>query len=436
MRQERIAALLVLLSMLVVGAAVAWYGRAAVPGFREPGVVVFNLTGVASDGVWTLDEVNGLNYWWKQFEPATLHLEVGDRVVVNLRSADLFHRFYIPAFAVGPVDVEPGHMATVRFTATQAGVYQYYCTSMCGGCHFYMRGWIVVSAPGEPPIDPPAILCPLCLPDLGPPPPGDDLVALGSYLYQQRGCVTCHGPEGIGGVANPNSANSPVPAHNTTAQKLFLDSPDDAEALIELVTRAPGLAELDEEPEISRFPVVRARYAERQADHPDRALFVEAGAAGPRAAAADAGLAVPGRGPRGRRAAGLLRLALSLGGGGLVNGRRSAHRDRLRRRLLALLLAAEAVAVVALAAAGSLPQRSSVDPGGADRALVIRLRLTGLALWPEASYCRQPALSDLFTPHSFHPAAPDPLPAGSIVPPHPWTAAERRAARADEGTGP
>lgn len=263
MRQERIAALLVLLSMLLVGVAVHWYGRTAVPGTREPDVVVINLTGVSADGVWTDDEVNGLNYWWKQFEPATLQLEVGDEVVVNLRSADLVHRFYIPAFDVGPVDVEPGHMATVRFTATESGVFQYYCTSMCGSCHFYMRGWIVVSVPGEPPVEPPAILCPLCLPDLGPPPPGDDLVELGGYVYMQRGCVTCHGPEGLGGVANPNSANSPVPPHNTTAQKLFLASPEDAEALIDLLAVAPGLAdveELDEEPEISRFPVVRARY--------------------------------------------------------------------------------------------------------------------------------------------------------------------------------
>jgi len=261
MKQETIAALLVLLSIVAVGVAVAWYGSAAVPGAGEPGVVVFNLTGVASSGVWTLDEVNGLNYWWKRFEPATLQVEEGDEVVINLYSADLFHRFYVPAFSVGPVDVEPGHMATVRFTASRSGVFQYYCTSMCGGCHFYMRGWLVVSAPGATPVEPPAIVCPLCLPDLGPPPPGDDLVELGGYLYLRQGCVTCHGPQGMGGISNPNSANSPVPAHNTTAQKLFLASPDDAQALIDLITRTPELEALEEEPEITRFPVVRSRYA-------------------------------------------------------------------------------------------------------------------------------------------------------------------------------
>ncbi len=260
MRRERTAALLVLLSIVSVGAAVAWYGHAAVPGVHEPGVVVFNLTGVSSEGVWTLESVNGLNYWWKRFRPATLRVEEGDEVLLNLHSADLFHRFYIPAFGVGPVDVEPGHMATVRFTASRGGVFQYYCTSMCGSCHFYMRGWLVVSAPGETPLDPPPIVCPICLPDLGPPPPGDDLVELGGYDYLKRGCATCHGLAGKGGIENPNSANSPVPAHNTTAQKLFLDSPEEAQALIDLVDRTPDLESLEEAPGISRFPVVRARY--------------------------------------------------------------------------------------------------------------------------------------------------------------------------------
>jgi cytochrome c oxidase subunit 2 len=260
MNGEKIAALLVVLPMVLGSAAIAWYGRASVPGVGEPDTVVFNLTGVASDGVWTLDEVNGLNYWWKRFEPATLYVREGDTVVINLRSADLFHRFYIPAFSVGPVDVEPGHMATVRFEASRAGVYQYYCTSMCGSCHFYMRGWIVVTADGEEPVTPREISCPLCLPDAGPRPVTDDLVEIGCYVYLEKGCITCHGPEGCGGVVNPNSVNSPVPAHNTTAQKLFLAEPEDATALIELVNRTHDLAAIDDDPDIDRFPVVRARF--------------------------------------------------------------------------------------------------------------------------------------------------------------------------------
>lgn len=260
MSREKIAALVVVIPLILEVALVTWYRQAATPGHGEPGVVVLNLTGVASKGVWTLADVNGLNYWWKSFEPATLYVREGDRVVLNLRSADLVHRFYVPELAVGPVDVEPGHMSTVRFTASRAGVFQYYCTSMCGACHFYMRGWIVVTAPGEKPVEPPPILCVLCRPGQElPPPPTDGLVELGAYLYLEKGCVTCHGPEGRGGVENRNSANSPVPAHDTTAQKLFLGSPEEAGELIELVEAGVDLDALDEPPEIGRFALVRTR---------------------------------------------------------------------------------------------------------------------------------------------------------------------------------
>lgn len=260
MLRERIAALLVLLPMVAVTTAVAWLGLTPGRVAGNPPTVVFNLTGVAADGVWTLEPVNGLTYWWRSFEPATLHVTEGDEVVIHLRSGDVFHRFYLPTFSVGPVAVEPGHTVTVRFTADQRGIFQYYCTSMCGGCHFYMRGWIVVSGPGEDPVQPPPILCTLCRPDDLPPPTASDLVEIGSYLYVAKGCVTCHGPEGQGGIVNVNSANSPVPAHNTTAEKLFLETPDDAEAFIQLLQATGDLSSLEEPPEIHLFPVVRTRF--------------------------------------------------------------------------------------------------------------------------------------------------------------------------------
>jgi len=253
--------LVVVAPMVAVAVVLALAGPASVVRHDEPGVKVFNLTGVAADGVWTLSDVNGLNYWWKNFEPATLFVDEGDLVIINLRSADLLHCFYIPEFSVGPVDIEPGHAHTVQFRATEAGVYQYYCTSMCGNCHFYMRGWIVVTAAGEEAVEPPAIACPLCLPDAGPPPDTDRLVELGAYLYLQKGCITCHGPEGRGGIPNDNSTNSTVPDHYTTAQKLFLASQEDAEAFIELLQDEPDLEAVDEPPEIQRLAIVTTRYA-------------------------------------------------------------------------------------------------------------------------------------------------------------------------------
>ena len=91
--------------------------------------------------------------------------------------------------------------------------------------------------------------------------------------------------------------------------------------------------------------------------------------------------------------------------------------ERRRVRIFLALLSLAAAAVAALAA-GTAADRGTADRR-AERALAAELRLTGLALWPQASYCRHPSQADLFAPHAVHPAAPDRLPAGSIVPPRP-----------------
>lgn len=250
----RLASFAVGLTIAAIVGAVAWSSGAL--GYADD-ARAFNLTGVGSLGRWTLEPV-GANYAWKQFAPATLFVATGEEVVVHLRSADVFHRFYLPAFSVGPIDVEPGHTVTVRFTASRKGVFQFFCTSMCGACHFQMRGWVVVSDPGDTPPVPPALVRGRCPPEVMVP-AGATLVERGAVLYEQKGCATCHGPSGRGGVANLNSTGGSVPPHDTTAQKLLLRSREDADAFIGLLEGAGdpgGGAEAD----ITAFPAVRTRF--------------------------------------------------------------------------------------------------------------------------------------------------------------------------------
>ncbi len=241
------------------------------------GAKVFTLSGVAEDGVWTLENVNAINYWWRTFDRAILHVEEGDEVVLRLQSTDVHHRFYAPELNIAPVDVEPGHTQIVRFRAGAAGTYQYYCTSICGDCHFYMSGWIVVSPKGQMPediyrdaiaaidhdtiaaIDHDAIEAVDCPHDLAKP-TRENMIEWGRYLYQNKGCVTCHGKDGQGDVPNFNYAKATVPAHNTLAEKLFLEEKEDADAFIELLLKRVDLDQMEDSRDIPQFRLVMTQY--------------------------------------------------------------------------------------------------------------------------------------------------------------------------------
>jgi mono/diheme cytochrome c family protein/plastocyanin len=255
--KEKLAVISVLLVLAAVPLAVLYYQQIHRPSLYSERVIT--ITGVGNRGVWTLKTANGLNYWWKSFEPATIHLALGETVVLRFVSADVFHQFYTPALGIGPVDVEPGYVKEVRYRATRAGVFQYYCTSMCGGCHFYMQGWIVVTPPGEKPAKPRPIACSLCLPAFVKTSEADAL-ALGEYLYQSMGCITCHGPGGRGGVANYNYIKKSVPNHDTTAAKLFLTDGDDRRAFLGLIRARADLANPAGPPDISRYRLVMSRF--------------------------------------------------------------------------------------------------------------------------------------------------------------------------------
>jgi len=76
----------------------------------------------------------------------TLYLPVNRDVDVTLRSQDVIHSFFVPAFRFKQ-DAVPGLMIHMHFRPEQVGDYEIACAELCGLGHYKMHGMVkVVSA--------------------------------------------------------------------------------------------------------------------------------------------------------------------------------------------------------------------------------------------------------------------------------------------------
>ena len=121
-----------------------------------------------------------------------LHLPVGQPVKLLMRSQDVIHSFFVPAFRVKQ-DVLPGRYTTLWFTPTKVGAYHLFCAQYCGTQHSQMTGQIIVesetdfqrwlsgAAPhGAVPATPGT--------------PADPLALRGKGIFYRLGCNACHTP--------------------------------------------------------------------------------------------------------------------------------------------------------------------------------------------------------------------------------------------------
>jgi cytochrome c oxidase subunit II len=93
-------------------------------------------------------EVTGRQWAWSFKYPngrrtSELLLAVNKPVKLNLRSLDVIHGFFIPAFRI-KMDVVPGKENYTWFAPTQLGSFDIECTVICGVSHANMLGKVVV----------------------------------------------------------------------------------------------------------------------------------------------------------------------------------------------------------------------------------------------------------------------------------------------------
>jgi len=101
--------------------------------------------------------VTGQQFFWTyEYPPSVtggaplrsyqLYLPKGDTVYFNMRSKDVIHAFWVPAFRLQE-DVVPGVTTHYRATLDRIGTYPVVCNLLCGVGHSLMRSDVHVVAP-------------------------------------------------------------------------------------------------------------------------------------------------------------------------------------------------------------------------------------------------------------------------------------------------
>jgi cytochrome c oxidase subunit 2 len=167
--------------------------------------------------------VKGLKWAWEFDYPGgininELHIPQNRPVRLIMRSDDVIHSMYIPAFRAKR-DVVPGRISDMWFEARQPGTFNVFCTEYCGKGHSDMITTVTVHPPGEfekwlDTADPLKALTPELYDEYRADPEAflakykDDKdwgkyasrlakpLDIGKKLYKAKACVTCHTVDG------------------------------------------------------------------------------------------------------------------------------------------------------------------------------------------------------------------------------------------------
>lgn len=80
------------------------------------------------------------------FTPATIEVNPGDRLTIELESGDYVHGLHIEGYDVN-LTADPGQPASVSFVADRPGTFHIRCSVPCGSLHPFMGGRLRVGPP-------------------------------------------------------------------------------------------------------------------------------------------------------------------------------------------------------------------------------------------------------------------------------------------------
>lgn len=126
---------------------------------RNPAAGPDGIMGTADDMPPTL-EVTARQFEWRLRYPGPdnklgtnddlfvvndLHLPLNEEILIELKSADVLHSFFLPNARVKQ-DAVPGMKIPVWFRATELGTYDLVCAELCGWGHYKMKGRMTVES--------------------------------------------------------------------------------------------------------------------------------------------------------------------------------------------------------------------------------------------------------------------------------------------------
>jgi cytochrome c oxidase subunit 2 len=172
-------------------------------------VLAGDLTGSGNDDPPLRIEVVGEQWWWPVLYPGAdgrpdvataneIRIPAGRTVEFVLTTADVIHSFWVPNLA-GKLDMIPGHVNTLRVTATEPGEFRGQCAEYCGGPHALMAFFVIAMPPDEfdrwferesqPVAEPP-----------------NPFLQRGRDLFLSHGCGGCHAVRGTpaDGIIGPD----------------------------------------------------------------------------------------------------------------------------------------------------------------------------------------------------------------------------------------
>lgn len=77
-----------------------------------------------------------------------LHIPVDTDVMVNLKSMDVLHSFFLPNLRIKQ-DAVPGHVIPMWFRAKDTGTFDLVCAELCGWGHYKMKGRLTVQSKAD-----------------------------------------------------------------------------------------------------------------------------------------------------------------------------------------------------------------------------------------------------------------------------------------------